>query len=152
MPITSETQVFFDAACLIAAAASASGGSAFVLTVGQRGFLRICSSQSVLIEAERNIRTKLRPTALIALQRLVETPLIIVPSVPASLVQHYADSFREDSHVVAAALAARADYLLTLDRRLIERVESNRIPIQARTPGDFIQQDLPGHVSFSDIR
>jgi predicted nucleic acid-binding protein len=153
MPLTSETLVFLDAACLIAAAGSSTGGSAYVLSVGQRGFLRLCSSQGVLIEVQRNIQAKLRPSAMVVFQRLLlDTPVLVIPTAPESLVEHFAKSFLEDSHVVAAAIAANAQYLLTLDRRLIQRIIASNLPVEARTPGDFIQRDLTGHANFASIR
>ena len=59
MTLTRDSLLFFDATCLIAAAGSPSGGSGFLLSVCQSGFLNAFSSRSVLVEAERNITAKL---------------------------------------------------------------------------------------------
>ena len=146
MAISSKTLIFFDAACLIAAAGSPTGGSAFLLAVCRRGFLRACSSQAVLIEAERNVRSK-RPAADQEALRLIVTGpgLMLVSLPPSALVEHYQEEFVEDAHVIAAAIGAGANYLITLDRRLINRVERSTIELVASTPGDFIGHALVTH-------
>ena len=63
MTLTRDSLLFFDATCLIAAAGSPTGGSGFLLSVCQAGFLKACSAPSVLLEAERNISAKLPPAA-----------------------------------------------------------------------------------------
>ncbi len=71
MTISPRTLLFYDASCLFAAASSPTGGSAFLLLVCRRGFLRAGSAQSVLIEAERNIRDKRPPSVLDAYHALL---------------------------------------------------------------------------------
>ena len=64
MAIGRETPFFVDASCLIAAAGSPTGGSAFILRQCQRGLLRAIVSAPVCDEAERNVRTKLPSAAM----------------------------------------------------------------------------------------
>lgn len=153
MTLARDTLLFFDASCLIAAAGSPRGGSAFLLEVCQAGFLRACSSLLVLLEAERNICAKLPPAALIRYRLLLaSTPVDTRPSPPRRTVQQYEPVFGEDAHVVASALAVEASYLLTLDRRLIRALERASLSISALPPGDFIQAVLPTHPDFAAIR
>jgi predicted nucleic acid-binding protein len=153
MTISRNSLLFFDATCLIAAAGSPSGGSGFLLSVCQAGFLEACSSPSVLVEAERNIRAKLPPATLATYHlQIASTPLVLVSTPPRHIIQQHDAAFGKDAHVVASALAAQASYLLTLDRPLIQKLERTSLAINALTPGDFIQRELPGHPDFTSIR
>jgi predicted nucleic acid-binding protein len=124
MPIDHRTLLFFDASCLIAAAGSPTGGSGFLLSLCVRSLLRGAVSQAVLLEAERNIQGKLGAEALERYHRLlVLTPLALLPLPPhGELVRCAGLVGEKDAHVLAAALAARAPFLVTLDRLLAERI------------------------------
>lgn len=56
MRIDRSTRLVLDASCLVAAAGSPTGGSAFLLSLCQRGFLRAVVSPPVLLEARRNVQ------------------------------------------------------------------------------------------------
>lgn len=86
MVLSQQTLLFFDASSLVAAAGSPTGGSAFLLLVCQKGFLRASSSQGVLIEAERNIRGM---HALSIFQR-AGVLTIVLPASQVRPVQHRA--------------------------------------------------------------
>jgi predicted nucleic acid-binding protein len=150
MIIDDTTLIFFDASCLIAAAGSPSGGSGFLLSLCGRGFLQPAVSQPVLLEAERNIAAKLGPVALETYHRqVVVTPMTIV-SLPSKTEQsQYREIVGEkDEHVVAAAIVGEADFLLTLDKKLEERVNAANLPIQAFSPGTFITTILVQHIEY----
>ncbi|HZS01307.1 MAG TPA: PIN domain-containing protein [Chloroflexota bacterium] len=153
MTLTRDSLLFFDASCLIAAAASPSGGSGFLLSVCQAGFLKACSSASVLLEAERNIAAKLPAAALATYHlQIAAAPLVLVSTPSRRSIHQHGPVFGEDAHVVASVLAAQAPYLLTLDRPLIQQIVQAGLPLIALTPGDFIQTVLPGHPDFAAIR
>src|SRR5213076_1046467 len=82
MTIDRDTLLFFDASCLIAAAGSATGGSAFLLSVCSQGFLKAAVSQPVLLEAERNVLDNLAAEAVGHYYRLVATTPMRVIAVP----------------------------------------------------------------------
>ena len=124
MRIDRTTLLFFDASCLIAAAGSSTGGSAFLLSLCSRNLLRGAVSQAVLLEAERNIRAKLGSQALAAYHGLLQVvPLVLasVPRVPTRATWLQVVNGK-DAHVVASALAVKAPFVLTLDRGLVEQV------------------------------
>jgi hypothetical protein len=81
MTIDRNTLVFFDSSCLIAAAGSPSGGSGFLLSLCARDFLKAAVSQSVLLEAQRNIQAKLGEGSI----RRYFNLLAVVPFALASL-------------------------------------------------------------------
>lgn len=154
MIVTRGSLVFFDTSCLIAATGSPSGGSAFVLSLCGRRLLRGAVSLPVLLEAEGNIARKLGDDASARFTRLLaESSLIIAPVPDAAAREPYrALAGEKDDHVVAAAVAVQAPYLMTLDRRLRDGVNDAELPVRAYTPGDFITGVLPAHESFANLR
>ena len=152
MRIDRRTLVFIDAACWIAATGSPNGGSGFMLALCQAGFLRAAATQVVLLEARRNIVNKMGIEALQVFHRLLfNTPLQVLP-VPPDRADAQAMVGEKDDHVLAAALAAGAAFLLTLDRPLIKSVNAAGLPIRAITPGHFIKELLPTHPDYPQMR
>src|SRR6266540_2296430 len=130
MTLAPTTSLFFDASCLFVAADSPQGGSAYLLSVCRRGYLQAVVSPDVLIEAERNILDKLAPEAFSRYRQLVSaTPFLVASTPPEEVVRQYEAAFFEDAHVVAAALATQADFLLTLDRPLERRVKQANLAV-----------------------
>lgn len=153
MNISPHTLLFFDAACLIAAAGSPTGGSGFLLSLCTRALLRGAVSQTVLLEVEQNILTKMSSAVLDRYVALLQTvPLTIVPSTEWAEEPWTAQVNPKDHHVVAAALAAHCPFLLTLDRPLLAEIARAGIPLEAMTPGDFIRDMLPTHSDFARLR
>lgn len=152
MTLSRSSLLFFDATGFVAAAISPTGGSGFVLDVCKRGYLRLCSSSSVLLETDKNLMNK-APSALPRhRENLATTMLALVPLPAPRELQQYHAAFGKDDHVVACSMAARADLLITLDRKLIAKMEAEDLDIAAITPGDFLQAHLPTHPEFRSIR
>jgi predicted nucleic acid-binding protein len=66
--------------------------------------------------------------------------------------RRYPDINPKDEHVVAAALAIGADYLLTLDQLLAAEINGSGLPIRAISPREFIQTLLPTHPFVARLR
>ena len=154
MRVDRHSLLFFDAACLIAAAGSDSGGSGFLLQLCQRGLLRAAVSPIVLWEAESNIATKLPPPAMAGFRRLImATPFVVVPPPPAAEIRHFQSLVNpKGAHVVAAAMAANAPYLLSLDQPFLREVEAASLMLRGLTPGAFITTILPEHPDAAHLR
>jgi predicted nucleic acid-binding protein len=155
MPINETTLLFFDSSCLIAAAGSPTGGSSLLLAICARGFLKGAVSYAVLVEAEGNILTNLKPQALVRYhQEILSIPLIVgpVPS-PRERAAVAAITSAKDAHVLAAALSVGAEYLITLDKPLADRInQKEELSIHALSPGEFIKRQLPTHPAYPSIR
>lgn len=154
MKLSRTKLLFFDASCLVAAAGSSAGGSGFLWSLCQRGFMRAAVSQPILLEARRNVQENMGTVELERLYRiLAETPVLIVPLPEAQAVQHCAALVGEkDAHVLAAAIAGGAPLLLCLDKPLQERVNVARVPLRALSPGEFIKELLPTHPDYPSMR
>jgi predicted nucleic acid-binding protein len=141
---TAAERVFIDASVFIAAAGSASGGSALVLDICQgRRYAAVCS-QRVLLEAQTNIRDKLPPAALARFYKLLAalSPALVPPATEDEIARWAQFVAAKDAHVVASAVQGAAAYLITLDRKHLanEVVRAAGLPFQIMTPGDFLQQ------------
>jgi predicted nucleic acid-binding protein len=126
----------------------------FLLSLCGRDFLRGAVSQVVLLEAEHNIQAKLRVQVLVEYHDLLQMiPLSVAPVPSLAFEEPWAKSINpKDLHVSAAALAAGADYLLTLDQKLIAEVNHSDLSFHALTPGDFVRSILPTYEEYPRIR
>ncbi len=122
------SRLFLDASVWIAAAGSRTGASALTLALCRHGHVVVVSSRLVLLEAERNIRGKLGEDALLRFYQEIAAQSQIIHA--------------RDAHVLAAALKANAEVLLTLDRKhfLSPTVLRAGLPFQIMTPGDFLHR------------
>ena len=136
------TAVFLDANVLFAAFASPQGGSAAVLELCRRDLLQPFVSRLVLREAERNIRKKLPARALKAFHRSLQTTAfrVVPPPEPAEILTYQSIVPENDAPVLAACVASKAGFLVTLDRKafMTGRLRSSKVPVRAVTPGDLL--------------
>lgn len=133
--MTRPRRLFFDASVRVASAGRASGASSLTLDVCRHEAAKAVSSRLVLLEAERNIRTKLDEEALLRFYRTVgEIDFQVVPeSTPAEIAV---------SARIIAAKDAHVGFLLTLDRRhfLTPAVLEAGLLFHIMTPGEFLRQ------------
>lgn len=135
--------VFIDASVWIAAAGSEQGGSSLVLDVcsGQR-YAAICS-QRVLLETQRNIRARMPVDCLARYYRLLAglSPTLVAPVTAEEEAAYRPLAGEGDAHVVAAAVAGDAAYVVTLDRRHLanERLRGAGLSCRVVTPGEMLQ-------------
>jgi predicted nucleic acid-binding protein len=152
-PVSTGTLLFIDASSLFVAAKTPTGGSGYILRVCQLGFLRACTSAVVRQETERNLLVKAPPAALRTHRLQVLTTPVREMSVPAAReVQRYTPVFGKDDHVIASAIAARAEFLITLDRRLINNLLAGVYPLVAVTPKEFLELYFVQHPDYARVR
>lgn len=136
-------RVFLDANVYFAGFLSPKGASRLILEFIRRGKLTVVASRLVLREADRNLRRKTDPKTLKAFRRfLKETKIDVVPFVTAQILERYeAYIHPKDAPILAAAMEAEVDYLITLDRKhfLTPNVLSSSKRIKILTPGDFLR-------------
>ena len=141
-------RLFLDASVWIAAAGSSIGASALVLSVCLEGHAHAVTSRIVLREAERDIRAKLGSDALVGFyQRLASVPLELPKDpTPKEIAVQSQIIDAKDAHVLAAALGAGVDVLLTLDRKhfFCRKVREAGLLFSITTPGDFLRTLVHG--------
>lgn len=134
-------RVFIDTSVLIAGLASEKGASGAVLDLCEAGVVQMAISQQVLVEADRNFSAKL-PNLVEDFRRFIKDlgPLM-VDDPPLEHVQEAAKVVNlKDAPILAAAQSARADYLVTLDKKhfLKARQEVEFSP-PVVTPEEFLR-------------
>lgn len=137
-------RIFIDASVWIAAAGSPTGASHIILTFCREGFARPVCSRTVLREAEKNIRAKLGSEALLQFyQALADAALEMAGALTLEEIAAQSQVIAaKDAHVLASALKAQVDVLLTLDRKhfLTRRIAEARLPLRIMIPGDFLRE------------
>ena len=137
-------QVFLDANVYFAGSASPTGGSALILQLILKGRIEATASRLVLREAERNLRSKRPPKDLKAFhQFLKHAKLRIIRTPPETAWKPYEGIIHpKDVPVLAAAMASKAAYLVTLDRRhFLTKTVSDKVPgLVILTPEDFLRE------------
>ncbi len=150
MQIYRNTILFFDASCLIAAAGSPTGGSGFLLTLCAKGLIKAAVSQHVLLEAQRNIQSKLGAKATNHFYNFISIVPFSLATLPGENKLKRLEKIvnKKDVHVLAASLEIHAPFLLALDKGFITEVNQANLGIQALMPGEFIKIILPKHIDY----
>lgn len=138
----SRLKLFIDASVFIAASASHTGGSAFILQACQKSIYKAVSAKLVLQEAKKNIAQKLDKKVLKRFYKLVKTlSLEIQPTIKSSM-EYRGIIEAKDAHVLAGAIESQSDYLITLDRKhfFTSKIQQANFSVIIVTPKDFIQK------------
>lgn len=141
-------KVFLDSSVLVAACASKTGASAFILGWCRAGKLKGYISLEALKEAKKNVELKL---SVIGKKRFAyylkfANLILAASSSPEKISQCEKYIAPKDAPILAAALKSPVSFLITLDRkhffnaRLVKFVE----PLEILTPGDFVRKCLKG--------
>lgn len=110
--------VFLDTSALIAGLLSGSGGARALLALGEAQAVQLWSSQDVLEELDTVLRQKIPqhlPVVSAWLAR-IRLELVEPPSLRSVRKLHRLVGHSKVAVVIAAAMDARMDYLVTLDR------------------------------------
>ena len=134
---------FLDTSALFAGIWSARGGARLLLRLGETGKVRLLVSRRVLWELETAFSRK-APDLLPDIARLLHLVDIEIAPDPSPETIRRVLAWKVppgDAEVLAAALEARPDFFVTLDRKhFLNRPDlSSRIPFPIGTPGDAVQ-------------
>ncbi|MCB0106281.1 MAG: PIN domain-containing protein [Caldilineaceae bacterium] len=133
-------RIFADTNILIAGADSRSGASRAVLLMAEIGLFRLVVSRQVLDEAERNIRTKLPRALPNFAEQMVYLNLEIQPDPPTAEVAQWESVIElKDAPILAAAIGAKVDRILSLNTRDFTQEVAAACGIPIQTPAQFVQ-------------
>ena len=138
---TPKIKVFIDTNVLIAGICSATGASAAILDLCEAGLLDMVISRQVLIEADRNVSVKL-PMLVDRFRQFIHemTPLMVEDPGPEAVGKAAAVVGRKDASILAAAEAARADFLVTLDKRhFLSSRTGKEFILKVVSPAEFLR-------------
>lgn len=134
--------VFLDASVLVAACASKTGASAFILGYSRQRKVKCFISPEVVGEAKKNVRLKLKENGGKRLEYYLETAGLHLTNKPTltDIVRCEGVIVFKDAHVLAAAIKSEAGYLITLDRKhfFTPEVISFSKPLKIIAPGEFV--------------
>ncbi len=132
-------QVFLDTSALFAAVLSETGGARQLLKLGEAGIITLWVGPGVLAEMDA-VLTRKSPSSKGALALLLDRARVQISPLPEPETQARAvAAYPPDADVVAEALAARVDYLVSLDRRhLVNNPQLAELPFLTGTPGDCL--------------
>ena len=137
-----EINLFLDSSALMAGIVSAEGASRVLLLLAESGQIAVTISEQVLAETERAIARKvplalsdLRQAILASQARIVRDPSPEDVSAHPTLVSHPADI-----PIVLAAMQAKVDYLVTLNRKhfIDDPGVTQQSGLRIGTPGDAL--------------
>jgi putative PIN family toxin of toxin-antitoxin system len=135
-------KVFLDTSALIAGIASPKGAARELLRLAEIGLIEIVVSRQVIVEADRNITEKLSECLDDFRAYLEALAPVLADDPSARAVKQVASLINsDDAPVLAAAVAAKTDYLVTWDRRhfLTKGPRALARP-KVMTPGEFLHE------------
>lgn len=135
-------RIFVDSSVLFAAAASTIGASRAVIVLAELGLLRLVVCPQIFDEVERNLQAK-APAALPYVQRL-RTALnweVVADPTPEQVRDCMAVIAAKDAPILAAAIGAHPQRLVTLDKHHFDRSEvRQRAAFPIQTPGELLTE------------
>ncbi len=133
--------IFADANVLIAGAGSRRGAGRAVLAMAEIGFFKLLVSRQVLDECDRNLRKKLPAALPIFAELLVAIGPEILPDPPQEESAQWETIIEaKDAPILAAAVLAKTDRLLTLNTKDFTSEVAAQSGLIIQTPGDFAQE------------
>jgi predicted nucleic acid-binding protein len=104
------------------------------------GLFKLVVSRQVLDETERNLRKKLPRALPVFADIMARLNLDIVPDPPSEASAYWeAHIETKDAPILAAAIAAKADRLLTLNTKDFTSAVAEESGLIIQTPAEFMQ-------------
>jgi predicted nucleic acid-binding protein len=138
----SNVRIFFDSSALIAGVISSEGAARALLVLSEMGQIDLFVSEQVIVETERNLARKV-PVALPGFRQTVKDANMKILKDPSqSAVQEslYMIYDPSDAPILAAAIKAKVDFLVTHNRRhfLDDPKVAEKSGLRVGTPGDAL--------------
>jgi len=138
----SKNNLFFDSSAVVAGAVSTSGAAnaLFMLTMAEE--ITITISEQVVIESEHTLALK-SPRSLPYyrdLLRMAKPRIVRIPPPKVVAKYHFIISDPKDAPILAAAVKAGVDYLVTLNRKhfLADLKVAEKSGLRIGTPSDAL--------------
>ncbi len=134
-----QSKVFLDSSVIIAGLASNTGGSREILVLAELSVIIPCISEDVVSEVARNIQKKLPGSIALFITLLKKLPFKIVdfPEQDLDFVKTIINE--KDAPILASAISGKVDWLLSLDKHILNVKSKENLGFAIGTPGDFLQ-------------
>lgn len=134
-------KVFLDTSALIAGIASSKGAARAVLQLAEIRLVEVIVSRQVIVEADRNIEDKL-PEMLSEYREFIKflAPVLVDDPSHGEIKRFLTVINPDDAPILAAAVNADADFLITWDRKhFIGKNIHTHSDMKIVTPGEFLK-------------
>ncbi len=141
--------LFLDSSALVAGIASPTGAARALLLLGEAKKIQLTISEQVVAETERAVARKIPAALSLVRQAILDSGVRIYPDPTLSEVQPYLNWMNDptDVPILVAAMTAKVDYLVTLNRKhfLEDAGLVRKSGLRIGAPGDalaFIREQL----------
>ncbi|MDD5558660.1 PIN domain-containing protein [Candidatus Methylomirabilis sp.] len=135
-------KVFLDTSALIAGIVSPTGAAREVLRLCEAGVVELLVSRQVLTEADRNLSAKL-PALILDYRHLMHrmSPTLVEDPTHREVAQARRVIHHKDAPLLAAAISAEVDYLITWNTKHFHTSPVMRaVHFRIATPGEFLEE------------
>ena len=134
-------KLFFDSSALISGLNSPSGAAGIILGAGVTGEFFVYVSEQVLEEVRRNIQKKFPLLEDRFLAFMLTHPKIVKQPLLKEIRKAHQLILSEDAPILAAAIEAKPDFLITWDKKdFLKREVISNTSFIVCTPKEFIQK------------
>jgi len=134
-------KVFLDTSVLISGLNSSFGASSFILALFKLKQIELIISKTVVEEAKNVIKDKFPDLKNKFVNFLFfDKPKVIKEATKNEVIKIFKIIKTEDAPILADAIKSKANFLITLDKRFINRVQEDfKDKISILLPKDFVQ-------------
>lgn len=141
-------RLFLDSNVVLSGLLSDRGAPRIILDLLSLGlpFLMGSTGQYNLMEIERNLKKRMPGIIPVYKRYLPRLNLIVVPMPKQEALREFFEKIADkDIPVLVSAIKAKADFLITGDRRHFEKLKGvEKYQLKIVTPSEFIDSILPG--------
>ncbi len=134
-------KVFLDSSVIIAGINSATGASQIILKLAKDEKIMASVSEIVLQEVMRNLKKKMPKNVSIQfLEYLSQSNFRkVIFEQESEILKYHGTTEAKDVHIIAATFKSKANYLVTLDKKHLLKLERKNFPFKIVTPGEFLK-------------
>lgn len=132
-------RIFLDTSALLSGLNSPSGASGLIISLFKLGKVILIISPEVILEVERNIENKFPHLKIPFLDLISHHPSTTLQITPEELAYSFQLLPTEDAPIVAGGIKAKADYLITLDKKFKNQAR-DKVKLIILLPGEFVQK------------
>ena len=132
-------RVFLDTSALLSGLNSPFGASGFIISLFKLKKIIIVISPEVISEAEKTIKDKFHLLKIPFLDFLASQSIITQKLTPKEIKSAYKIINSEDAPILAGAIKAKVDFLITLDKKFQE-IAKNKVKLKILSPGKFLEE------------
>jgi len=132
-------RVFLDTSALLSGLNSPFGASGFIISLFKLKKIIIVISPEVISEAEKTIKDKFPLLKIPFLDFLASQSIITQKLTPKEIKSAYKIINSEDAPILAGAIKAKVDFLITLDKKFQE-IAKNKVKLKILSPGKFLEE------------